>query len=43
MAVLGLCCYVCTSSSCSKWRLVFCEVHRLLIALFSLVAVKYRL
>ena len=43
MAVLGLRCYVCASSSCSKWRLVFPEVHRLLISLASLVAAKHRL
>ena len=42
-AVLGLRCYVCASSSRSKWRLVFPEVHRLLTALASLAAVKHRL
>ena len=37
MAVLGLCCYVQTFSSCSEWRLLFIAMSRLLFALASLV------
>ena len=35
---LGLCCCAWAFSSCSKWELLFVAVHRLLIAVSSLVA-----
>jgi len=37
MAVLGLCCYVQTFSSCGGWRLLFIAVSGLLFAGTSLV------
>ena len=38
MAALGLCCCVWAFSSCSEQGLLFIVVHRLLIAVTSLVA-----
>ena len=37
LAALGLCCCVRAFSSCSEWGLLFIVVHRLLIAVASLV------
>ena len=42
LAVLDLCCCAQAFSSCSKWGLLFVAVHRLLIAVASLV-VEYGL
>ena len=38
LAALGLCCCTWAVSSCSEWGLLFVAVHRLLIAVASLVA-----
>ena len=42
LAVSGLCCCARAFSSCGKWELLFVAVHRLLIAVASLV-VEHRL
>ena len=38
LAVLGLCCCARAFSSCGEWGLLFVVVHRLLVAVASLVA-----
>ena len=40
LALSGLCCCAMTFSSCGKWGLLFVAVHRLLIAVASLVACR---